>query len=89
MPLNQTFDQRFDLNPGVVGINGERHGRPNKPLLLLAARDLIDEGLAFPDRIPFEEQMPRLVTELRTQFAESVKLEQAIRQNLKGLGYAL
>jgi type I restriction enzyme M protein len=38
---------------------------------------------------PFEEKMPRLVAELNAQFAESAKLETAIRNNLKGLGYAL
>ena len=36
---------------------------------------------------PFEEKMPRLVAELRAQFAESAKLEQAIKKNLGGLGY--
>jgi hypothetical protein len=30
---------------------------------------------------------PRLVAELQGQFAESAKLEAAIRANLKGLGY--
>ena len=30
---------------------------------------------------------PSLVTELRGQFAESAKLEQAIKANLRGLGY--
>ena len=34
-----------------------------------------------------EEKMPRLVAELHTQFAESAKLEQAIKANLRGLGY--
>lgn len=37
----------------------------------------------------FEAKMPRLVAELAGQFAESEKLESAIRNNLKGLGYAL
>lgn len=32
-------------------------------------------------------KMPRLVAELHTQFAESAKLEQAIKENLRGLGY--
>jgi hypothetical protein len=32
---------------------------------------------------------PRLIAELNSQFAESVRLEQAIKANLKGLGYAL
>jgi type I restriction enzyme M protein len=31
--------------------------------------------------------MPRLVAELEAQFAESVNLEQAIKANLKGLGF--
>ena len=31
--------------------------------------------------------MPRLIKELHAQFAESAKLEQAIKANLKGLGY--
>ena len=35
-----------------------------------------------------EEKMPRLVAELHAQFTESAKLEQAIKANLKGLGYA-
>ena len=39
------------------------------------------------DGDPFEEKMPRLVAELHAQFAESAKLEDAIRKNLKGLGY--
>ena len=35
----------------------------------------------------FEEKIPRLVAELKGQFAESAKLGQAITANLKGLGY--
>jgi type I restriction enzyme M protein len=31
--------------------------------------------------------MPRLVAELDAQFAESAKLERAIKAKLKGLGY--
>ncbi len=37
---------------------------------------------------PFKEKMPRLVAKLRAQFAESAKLEQAIKHNLECLGYA-
>ncbi len=47
--------------------------------------------------ITFEEKIPRLVAELHAQparrslgeggFAESAKLEQQIRANLKGLGF--
>ena len=32
-------------------------------------------------------KMPRLVAELHAQFAESAKLEKAIKKNLGGLGY--
>jgi type I restriction enzyme M protein len=39
------------------------------------------------DGDPFDEKMPRLVAELHAQFAESAKLEQAIKANLRGLGY--
>jgi type I restriction enzyme M protein len=42
---------------------------------------------AEEDGEPFEEKMPRLVAELHAQFAESVRLEQAIKANLRGLGY--
>ena len=42
---------------------------------------------AEDDGDPFEEKMPRLVAELHAQFAESAKLEQAIKANLSGLGY--
>ena len=37
------------------------------------------------DGEPFQEKMPRLVAELHAQFAESAKLEAAIRVNLKSL----
>ena len=39
------------------------------------------------DGEPFEEKMPRLVAELHTQFAQSAKLEQAIKTNLLKLGF--
>ena len=39
------------------------------------------------DDEPFDDKMKRLVTTLNEQFAESARLEQAIRKNLKGLGY--
>jgi type I restriction enzyme M protein len=41
---------------------------------------------AIEDDEPFEEKMARLVGELEAQFAESARLETAIRRNLKGLG---
>ncbi len=47
----------------------------------VGAVDIEDDGY------PFEEKMIRLVTDLKDQFAESTKLETAIKGNLKGLGY--
>ena len=44
---------------------------------------------AEDDGEPFEEKMQRLTAELREQFAESAKLEAAIKTNLEGLGHAL
>jgi len=42
---------------------------------------------AKEDDEPFEEKMARLTSELSEQFAESKRLEEEIRKNLKGLGY--
>lgn len=39
------------------------------------------------DDEPFDEKMQRLTKQLSEQFAESAKLEAAIRSNLEGLGY--
>ncbi len=41
------------------------------------------------DGEPFAEKMARLTRQLADQFAESARLEQAIRENLRGLGYDL
>lgn len=40
------------------------------------------------DDEPFDDKMQRLTATLHDQFAESRKLEKAIRTNLEGLGYA-
>ena len=58
------------------------HGHVLTPGRYVGAEDVEDDGE------PFEEKMPRLVAELDTQFTESAKLEQAIKANLRGLGYA-
>jgi type I restriction enzyme M protein len=39
------------------------------------------------DDEPFDEKMQRLTSKLYEQFAESRKLEKAIRKNLEGIGY--
>jgi type I restriction enzyme M protein len=43
---------------------------------------------AEEDDEPFEEKMQRLVATLEDQFAESARLEQVIRESLRGLGNA-
>ena len=57
------------------------HGHVLTPGRYVGAEEVEDDG------DPFEEKMPRLVAELAGQFAESAKLEQAIKANLRGLGY--
>lgn len=57
------------------------HGFVLTPGRYVGAEEVEDDGE------PFEEKMPRLVAELNAQFAESAKLEQAIKVNLTGLGY--
>ena len=57
------------------------HGWVLTPGRYVGAEEGADDG------DPFEEKMPRLVAELEIQFAESAKLEQAIKANLRGLGY--
>ena len=37
---------------------------------------------------PFEQKMTRLTATLEEQFAESARMEKAIRQNLKALNHA-
>lgn len=53
------------------------------PGRFVGAEEIDDTGAE-----PFEAKMTRLVSELNAQFAESAKLEVAIRANLGGLGYA-
>ena len=59
-----------------------QHGYVLTPGRYVGAEEAEDEGE------PFEEKMTRLVNELNVQFADSARLEQAIRANLTGLGYA-
>ena len=57
------------------------HGHVLTPGRYVGAEEVEDDGE------PFAEKMPRLVAELHAQFAESAKLEQAIKINLGGLGF--
>jgi putative restriction endonuclease len=54
LKLDSAIERLYDLNVGTTPLaEGAPHERPHKPLLLLAAFDLIDDGLATPDRIPW------------------------------------
>lgn len=57
MIFSQIIECLYNLNVGIIGVGGERHERPHKPLLLLAALDLIDAGLATPSRIPWSREL--------------------------------
>ena len=47
----------------------------------MGAADVEDDGE------PFEEKMMRLTATLQEQFAESARLEDIIKENLRRLGY--
>ena len=57
------------------------HGHALTPGRYVGAEEVEDDGELFVDK------MARLVAELHAQFAESAKLELAIKANLRGLGY--
>jgi type I restriction enzyme M protein len=58
-----------------------RHGHVLTPGRYVGAEEVEDDGE------PFGEKMQRLVAQLNEQFAESRKLEKAIRSDLEGVGY--
>jgi type I restriction enzyme M protein len=57
------------------------HGHVLTPGRYVGAEEVEDDGE------PFDQKMQRLVGVLNEQFAESAKLESAIKANLRGLGY--
>ena len=59
------------------------HGHVLTPGRYVGVEDIENDGE------PFDKKMSRLTVELAGQFAESSKLEQSIKANLKGLGYVL
>ena len=82
----------YELAPGYSDIPGfcksattaeiAAHGHVLTPGRYVGAEEVEDDGELF------EDKMARLTAELKAQFAESAMLEAAIRNNLKGLGYA-
>ncbi len=58
-----------------------QHGHVLTPGRYVGAEDAEDDGE------PIEEKMPRLVATLKTQFAESGRLEKTITKSLRSLGF--
>lgn len=59
-PINSIQDavrHLYELSVGVIGNGADRHERPHKPTLILAALDLIAQGRATPDRIPWNQAL--------------------------------
>lgn len=58
MLLAAAIERLYDLHIGTTPVEeGTPHEKPHKPLLLLAAFDLLDEGLATPERIPWCQEL--------------------------------
>jgi len=56
--LDTAIERLYDLNVGITPVEeGNPHERPHKPLLLLAAFDLIDAGLATPYHVPWCQEL--------------------------------
>ena len=53
----------------------------------LAVTIKLRSGVKFHDGEPFDEKMKRLVAELQEQQVEAKRLDEAIEENLKGLGF--
>lgn len=65
------IDRLYNINPGTTPVEeGVPHEKPHKPLMLLAALDLIDEGKACPDRIAWCQELRDRFT---TRFLEVKK----------------
>ena len=68
-------------NTGCVTDEIKEHGYVLTPGRYVGAAEVEDDG------IPFKDKMTELTTKLYEQFAESERLEAAIKKNLEVLGY--
>ena len=57
------------------------HGYVLTPGRYVGAEDVEDDGE------PFEEKLTRLISKLSSEFADSAKLEAAIRKSLRWIGH--
>lgn len=56
MSLHSVIQQLYDLNTGVIGQGAERHERPHKPVMLLAALEIMDQG-AETSRVAWSDEL--------------------------------
>jgi putative restriction endonuclease len=52
--ISEAIEALYRLNVAVIGSGTARHERPHKPVLLLAVIDLVAQGEATPERIPWD-----------------------------------
>lgn len=65
MPASSDIIPRIcALKTGLVGTGQGQHERPHKPLLILAAIQMIDDGDATPDRVPWGPELRNHFTHL-------------------------
>ena len=59
MNLDHAIERLYALKVDTTTRDGDGtpHEKPHKPLLLLAVFDLIDQGLATPDHIPWCQEL--------------------------------
>ncbi len=56
--ISHAIERLYDLKVGTTPVeDGVPHEKPHKPLILLAVFDLIDEGLATPEQIPWCQEL--------------------------------
>jgi type I restriction enzyme M protein len=70
----------------VGSVHSEGDGARDERFPLTPGR-YVGAEVTEDDDEPFAEKIARLTKQLEEQFAESARLEQAIRENLRGLGY--
>jgi type I restriction-modification system DNA methylase subunit len=75
----------FSASPRFKFFRAEiaEHGYVLTPDCHVGAEEVEDYG------VPFAEKLATLTSELADQFAETAKLEKAIRQSMKSLGFEL
>jgi type I restriction enzyme M protein len=83
LPNGEGYKDIAGFCKSVTAAEITAHGHILTPGRYVGAEEVEDDGE------PFEGKMARLMSDLNGQFMESEKLEQAIKTNLRALGYAM